>query len=396
LLDAERAQEEGPDRLKEELEAAQAKLDKAANLFFSESQAAEALGKLYEYASESDVEIVNLQNQPVPEEEKRAIYDVGIFQLQVVGSVPNLIAFVSRIKEATFKSFAISNVNIVEGEILHTLTMNIALYTSPYSSGATGQALPTMMPTLAPIDLTQLEEAVATAWASEDWDQAIYLINQILAVDADYDDMAEKLYMAHVSYGYQLLAEGNGGKAIAQFDLALEIKPGGEEAMAGLRQASATPTPTLTAKEQLEQRLDEAWAAANWEEVISLIEQILAISPDDDVATEKLYAAHVNYGYKLVAEGRLEEAKEEFSHALTVKPGGAEATAGLQQLAGGTPTPMSTPTPESQYTIHIVQRGENLFRIALRYGTTVEAIMAANELTNYSIYVGQQLRIPTG
>jgi LysM repeat protein len=44
---------------------------------------------------------------------------------------------------------------------------------------------------------------------------------------------------------------------------------------------------------------------------------------------------------------------------------------------------------------HIVQRGENLHRIALRYGTTVNAIVAANGLTNPDrIYVGQQLAIP--
>jgi LysM repeat protein len=47
--------------------------------------------------------------------------------------------------------------------------------------------------------------------------------------------------------------------------------------------------------------------------------------------------------------------------------------------------------------IHVVQPGQNLFRIALRYGTTVEAIMAANGLTDpHTIYVGQRLIIPRG
>jgi LysM repeat protein len=46
---------------------------------------------------------------------------------------------------------------------------------------------------------------------------------------------------------------------------------------------------------------------------------------------------------------------------------------------------------------HTVQRGENLYRIALRYGTTVNAIVAANGLTNPNrIYVGQRLVIPDG
>ncbi|HEY71933.1 MAG: hypothetical protein DRJ03_07065 [Chloroflexi bacterium] len=47
--------------------------------------------------------------------------------------------------------------------------------------------------------------------------------------------------------------------------------------------------------------------------------------------------------------------------------------------------------------VHVVQRGENLFRIALRYGVTVNALAAANGLSSASyIYVGQRLVIPTG
>ena len=45
--------------------------------------------------------------------------------------------------------------------------------------------------------------------------------------------------------------------------------------------------------------------------------------------------------------------------------------------------------------IHIVQRGENLYRIALRYGVTVQAIAAANGIVNpHRIYAGQRLVIP--
>ncbi|TEU21990.1 MAG: LysM peptidoglycan-binding domain-containing protein [Anaerolineales bacterium] len=52
---------------------------------------------------------------------------------------------------------------------------------------------------------------------------------------------------------------------------------------------------------------------------------------------------------------------------------------------------------QTQQIIHVVQPGENLFRIALRYGTTVDAIVAANGLTNaQTIYVGQRLVIPRG
>jgi LysM repeat protein len=51
----------------------------------------------------------------------------------------------------------------------------------------------------------------------------------------------------------------------------------------------------------------------------------------------------------------------------------------------------------AQGQVHIVQRGETLYSIAARYGTTSQAIASANGLRNPSlIYAGQRLVIPTG
>jgi LysM repeat protein len=43
---------------------------------------------------------------------------------------------------------------------------------------------------------------------------------------------------------------------------------------------------------------------------------------------------------------------------------------------------------------YIVQAGENLYRIALRYGTTYPKLQEANCLMTDAIYVGQQLYLP--
>jgi len=325
LTAAKRAQEESPEELRKQVATAQATLNDVACAFLSDSQAAEALNGLYQYASESQVEIVDVQAQPAPNEEEKGAYDVTKFRLQAGGAFPDLMDFLYRIEEAALQSFIMTNVNITEGEEQHALSMDITLYTSAYSSGAvvqpTAVAIPTGTPVLTP---------VAT--------------------------------------------------------------PPGTPVPTPVAAPAGTPVPTLTVEEQLARSLDAPWAAQDWEEVIRLIEQILAINPDYDDMTEKLYAAHVNYGRKLAAEGRLEEAKEEFTRALAIKPDGGQAIAGLQALAGETPVPLPTPT-QPQYTIHVVQPGENLFRIALRYGTTVQAIMAANGLTDYNIHVGQQLRV---
>jgi LysM repeat protein len=61
-----------------------------------------------------------------------------------------------------------------------------------------------------------------------------------------------------------------------------------------------------------------------------------------------------------------------------------------------TPTETFTPAPSATATpfIHIVASGDTLYDIAARYGTTVQAIMQANGLTNTRLSVGQQLIIP--
>ncbi len=61
----------------------------------------------------------------------------------------------------------------------------------------------------------------------------------------------------------------------------------------------------------------------------------------------------------------------------------------LPITSGGNPTP-----PPATRT-YVVQPGDNLYRISLRFGVSMAAIAAANNIYNYSrIYVGQVLIIP--
>ena len=62
------------------------------------------------------------------------------------------------------------------------------------------------------------------------------------------------------------------------------------------------------------------------------------------------------------------------------------------------PEPTAAPTQQTNAAgeiIHVVQAGENLYRIALRYGTTYQELAAYNVITNpNALSIGQEIRIP--
>src|SRR3990172_3307496 len=61
-------------------------------------------------------------------------------------------------------------------------------------------------------------------------------------------------------------------------------------------------------------------------------------------------------------------------------------------VAGGMAVPPGVDAGEGQ--IHVVKSGDNLTRIAAKYGTTVNALRAANNLRTDRILVGDKLKIP--
>jgi LysM repeat protein len=79
-------------------------------------------------------------------------------------------------------------------------------------------------------------------------------------------------------------------------------------------------------------------------------------------------------------------------------PAGQAAQAPVQAQVQPTvaPASQSTPTIQPNQRQHTVQGGDTLFAIAQRYGTTVDAIVAANNLSSRSVTlrIGQVLVIP--
>lgn len=75
---------------------------------------------------------------------------------------------------------------------------------------------------------------------------------------------------------------------------------------------------------------------------------------------------------------------------------GAAAPAATTAPAPPTPATQASPTPRPGQREHIVASGDTLFAIASRYNTTIDAIVAANNLASRTVTlnIGQRLVIP--
>ena len=102
-------------------------------------------------------------------------------------------------------------------------------------------------------------------------------------------------------------------------------------------------------------------------------------------AGENLYRIGLKYGISWIAIAR----ENMLSNPNVLSVGQ------VLKLPGGTPTePPSTPSPQTE-TTYIVQPGDNLFRIGLKYGISWIQIAEANGLVNPNlILVGYELKIP--
>jgi LysM repeat protein len=110
-------------------------------------------------------------------------------------------------------------------------------------------------------------------------------------------------------------------------------------------------------------------------------ETLFRIALNNGVTVEALRAANGIVGNTIYA-----------GQTLTIPSG---ANGGNVGNASNT-QPSSTPAqPAASNGTHVVQRGENLFRIGLKYGLSWQAIQAANNLPSPTVYAGQTLIIPS-
>lgn len=166
--------------------------------------------------------------------------------------------------------------------------------------------------------------------AKDSYQKGLDALNRLLK-------QSESVFSQALETGYQAIDDGNSDAAQSAFKLALLIKPDNASALKG-RQRAATLDKVL----QLMARGDELLQEKHLEDARSAYQQVLALDPDTDGASDKLartreliidrdFTAAMSDGYAALENNRLKDARRSFKKAIKIKPAAAEAHNALRQ-----------------------------------------------------------------
>lgn len=229
--------------IQQQTAALEAQLAVESAIFLTEPQAATTLDMLFQYAELSSVDIVNLEALPTTPKDSAAVFDGRQFRVEMVGEAARLLTFLSLLRETAIETVSTANLQFVRSDPASSLTFDLLIYTSPFSSGEVLESLSAVEGVFAP-PLATPEPALSAAdtlfagldepWQAEDWPTVLSIIDQILALEPTYPEIRAKQYSALVNNGYRLISLGELEQARAQFEKAVVLNPQSGEAQAGL------------------------------------------------------------------------------------------------------------------------------------------------------------------
>jgi tetratricopeptide (TPR) repeat protein len=213
----------------------------------------------------------------------------------------------------------------------------------------------TPAPTLAANEIAaQFEPQLQAALDQQNWDRALEIVTIMLNVDPSGEDVQEWALAAYMQYGKTLVEAGQVDAALAQFDQAVALDPGDEDAqlwqrvsqiyLEGRRALStgdwSAAVQALTQAHELlpdygdlAARVIEAYRrqgeaaieAGEWTDAIKSVTRARGRAPDDPELTELLALAYRQRGIDWQEQGKLEKARTDLETALALQPDDEEA-----------------------------------------------------------------------
>jgi LysM repeat protein len=143
----------------------------------------------------------------------------------------------------------------------------------------------------------------------------------------------------------------------------------------------------------MEQRFDMAAVETTLPETVQ--SQLAAIEESLAVLRQR---AQQNQDASAAIEGKIQALEQKVAQQKALSapaPPAPAKKAAVEEKAAPKPPQEKTPAEKSPGTFHVVEKGENLFRISVRYNVALDRLAEINDMNvNDPIYPGQKIKIP--
>lgn len=181
------------------------------------------------------------------------------------------------------------------------------------------------------------------AWLAEDPQKRQALLQRVLTLEPGHIQAQAEMDRIAASSAAPEVTQQAGDHRMRRWGLALLVLAAAlflvillvwgpvDKSLAGLLPTPTpipTPMPTLTPGEtaaQFEPQLQTALANGNWGRALEVVAIMLSVDPSGEAVLRWGLDAHMQYGRALVQAEQMDEALEQFEHAVALVPGDAEA-----------------------------------------------------------------------
>ncbi|MBI4236644.1 MAG: hypothetical protein HY688_04745, partial [Chloroflexi bacterium] len=165
------------------------------------------------------------------------VYEAHRYSMVARGDRAQVMDFLKRLDAATMDTLVIKSATLTQSKDFVSLGLAFTVYTQPGAAEIAGLASPPAAPLPQAVldERARLRATVEQSWSQGGWDLIISILKALRDPGIPSEPVDSLLYQAYIAHGRELVGAGTTDKALAEFQAALALRPGGTEARDGLR-----------------------------------------------------------------------------------------------------------------------------------------------------------------
>ncbi len=182
-----------------------------------------------------DVKTATLEQEKVGDR----VYEAHRYSMVARGDLAQVMDFLKRLDAANLDTLVIKSATLTQPKDFVSLGLAFTVYTQPGAAEIAGPASAPAAPLSQAVldERARLRATVEQSWSQGGWELVIGVLKALRDPDVPSQPLDSLLYQAYVAHGRELIDAGATDKALAEFQAALAVRPGGTEARDGLRRA---------------------------------------------------------------------------------------------------------------------------------------------------------------